>query len=467
MSLSVIIITKNEEKVLDRALESVRFADEIIVLDALSSDDTESIVRRYQAQFIQTHTWPGFGPQKNLALSHASKEWVLSIDADEWLSPVLASEIRSVIGESGNKNNVSGYWLKRSSVFIDKRIRFGDWRGDKVLRLFRRLDGAFTNSLVHERLVVSGKQKLLRGTLHHVPVRTLSDAKRKMWRYNLAASQKLSTKKQWSGVAPWTHSIWSLFRNLVLRLGFLDGPRGFQLAWYNAKGTFIRYEAALRRQWPGERPGLRKFTAYIQLFFADHGFLRSIYENRFKLSGPMYRANQPSPFRLRKYSDTLGIKTVVNLRGSNPQLGWYRLEQEACRKLGLTLINTQVHSRGLPTRERLHELQMIIQTMELPALVHCKSGADRAGIFAVLYRHFRLGEPIETARDALHWRFGHFRNAKTGILDYFFEQYLLTRKQDQSFINWVDTTYDREQIEKRFKPIGFVSFFVDSILRRE
>jgi protein tyrosine/serine phosphatase len=105
--------------------------------------------------------------------------------------------------------------------------------------------------------------------------------------------------------------------------------------------------------------------------------------------------------------------------------------------------------------------------MSLPALVHCKSGADRAGIFAVLYRHFRLGEPIEIAKKELHWRFGHFRGSRTGILDYFFDQYLVTREPNQTFIEWVGAAYDRDRIERDFKPAGPISFFVDSILRRE
>jgi protein tyrosine/serine phosphatase len=467
MSLSVIIITKNEERFLDRALGSVSFADEVIVLDSVSSDETESIAMRHNATFIQAGRWLGFGPQKNLALSYATKEWVLSLDADEWLSPTLAGEIKSIALESTQKDCWSGYWIRRSSIFIDKEIRFGDWRNDKVLRFFRRREGSFTDSLVHERLMVSGRQQTLRGILHHFPVRALSDAKRKMWHYNLASAQRLAVKKQWSSIAPWTHSSWSLFRNLILRLGFLDGLRGLQLAWYIAKGTFIRYESALRKQNPSGLFGWRRAFAYIQLHVIDHGLLRAIYKNLAYLPGPLYRANQPSPSKLRKYQLKYGIRTVINLRGANPQLGWYRLEEQTCRQLSLILINTQVHSRGVPTRERIHELKHIIETISLPTLVHCKSGADRAGIFAVLYRHFRLGEPIEIAKKELHWRFGHFRSARTGILDYFFDQYLATREPNQPFIEWVDTKYDREQMERDFKPTGLISFFVDSILRRE
>jgi glycosyltransferase involved in cell wall biosynthesis len=467
MSLSVVLITKNEEKSLERALESVLFADEIVVVDSLSSDGTADIARRYGAKFIQSGVWLGFGPQKNLALSHATKDWVLSLDADEWLSNDLINEIQAITNANCRKKLVVGYWIKRSSIFIDKSIRFGDWSNDRVLRLFLRSEGAFTNSLIHERLEVTGTSRALRGLLYHQPVRALSDAKRKMWRYNLVAAKTLAEKQQWPLQAPWTHALWSLLRNLVIRLGFLDGLRGLQLAWFNAKGTFIRYEAASRIQNQGRWSRSRRILAYVQLLLIDHGFLRVFYQNRSKLAGSMYRSNQPGPSRLKKYRDHLQVKTVVNLRGSNPQLGWYRLEQEACRKLGLTLISTQLHSRGLPTRERIHELKAIIQSLELPAVVHCKSGADRAGIFAVFYRHFRFGEPIETAKVELHWRYGHFRSAKTGVLDYFFDQYLVTRTCGQTFMEWVDTTYDRERLEKSFEPAGFVSFFVDSLLRRE
>ena len=467
MALSVILITKNEEKRLGQALESVRFADEIIILDSQSTDQTEQIAKQHGAIFIKAENWPGFGMQKNKALSYARNDWVLSLDADEWLSQELAAEIVSITSGDPGRNNVVGFWVKRRSFFIDKLIRFGDWQNDKVLRLFRRGLGEFSNDLVHERLEISGPTQQLRGMLFHKPVSALSDSIHKMWRYNLVASRILSNRKACSVMSPWSHAGWSIIRGCILKLGLLDGWRGTQLAWFNAKGVFIRYEAAIRLQNPGKLIGTRRWKAYLHLIFLDHGFLRGLYRNFAAIHGPLYRSNQPSPRQLGRYKSAYDLKTVINLRGANPQLGWYKLEAQACKALGLSLINTQVHSRGLPTRQRIHELKRIIETVELPALTHCKSGADRAGIFCVLYRHFRLNEPIETAKEELHWKYGHFKRAKTGLLDYFFDCYLINRSPGQSFIEWIDTDYDREAIEREFKPLGFTSVIVDSILRRE
>jgi len=216
--------------------------------------------------------------------------------------------------------------------------------------------------------------------------------------------------------------------------------------------------------------------AKLDLWLVDHGFLRALYSNRFELPGPLYRSNQPSEGQIRQYRDDLGLKTIINLRGYNPTQGRYQLEARACEDSGITLINTRVHSRGLPTALQINHLKGLIESFETPALAHCKSGADRAGIFAVLYCHFRLGQPIEQAKEQLHWTYGHFKSAKTGILDHFFESYLHYRDAEAvtrpnarpiTFIDWVNTVYNREQMETEFKPRGFANFWVDWVLRRE
>ena len=216
--------------------------------------------------------------------------------------------------------------------------------------------------------------------------------------------------------------------------------------------------------------------ANLDLWLVDHGFLRSLYSNRFSLPGPLYRSNQPSVAQIHRYKRELGLKTIINLRGYNPTQGRYQLEAKACENAGITLINTRVHSRGLPTAEQINLLKELVEEFETPALAHCKSGADRAGIFAVLYCHFRLGQPIDDAKDQLHWTYGHFRSAKTGILDHFFESYMQYRdhynethrnKTSPTFLEWVNSEYDRETMEKEFKPRGFANFWIDWIVRRE
>lgn len=479
MGISVIIITKNEAKDLPKALTSVGFADEIIVMDSGSTDDTRQIAESFGAKVFVTSDWPGFGLQKNRALDKATQEWVLSLDADEWVEPGLASEIKAVLsGRSQSKGVVKkdttpiAFRFRRRSIFIDRVMHFGDWQRDRVTRLFRRGQARFSDDLVHERLVVNGAVGTLNGHLGHFSVRSVTDSKDKMWRYNRLAAQKIAMEGRGGILIGFAKAGFSLFRGLIIRGGLFDGWRGAQLAWFNAYGTYIRYAVAQGiKDEQAYRDGTetfgQKFRNFLHLFLVDHGILRAIYDNRFRLAGGLYRTNQPSPARLARYQKMYGIKTVVNLRGQNEQLGWYRLEEKACQALGLRLINTQVYSRGLVDLDRLLDLEKIIQAIELPALVHCKSGADRAGFFAVLYRHFRLGEPIEVARQELALRYGHSKSAKTGVLDFFYETFLRTRAPGQSFRDWFSHSFDRDFLQASFKPRGHSSLVVDRLLRRE
>jgi glycosyltransferase involved in cell wall biosynthesis len=487
MGLSVIIITKNEATDLPKALNSVRFADEVIVLDSGSTDATCEIAASFGAKVFQSTDWPGFGPQKNRALAFATQEWVLSIDADEWLESSLAEQIQTLVKRGLQREEptdashlsclfsdeqVAAYCLRRRSIFIDKCIQFGDWRGDRVVRLFRRGRAKFSEDLVHERLVVNGKVGEIEGTLGHHSVRSLADSREKMWRYNLVAAQRISAQGRGGRIRGLLKASFSLLRGLVLRLGVLDGSRGIQLAWFNAVGTYLRYALAQTEQdklayLQGRQSIWQRIRDWLHLIVVDHGFLRSLYDNRHRLPGGLYRVNQPSPGRLSLYKERLGIKTVINLRGANEQLGWYRLEEEACKRLGLHLRSIQVQSRGLVDSDRLIELENLIQTMELPAVVHCKSGADRAGFFSVLYRHFRLGEPIELAMSELSLRYGHFKSAKTGVLDHFFEAFLYSRLRQQGLMNWIRNHFERDTIQNEFKPRGVSNWLVDRVLQRE
>lgn len=476
MGLSVIIITKNEAQDLPRALNSVSFADEVIVLDSGSVDGTQRIAQDFGAQLYQTDDWPGFGPQKNRALQRVSQDWVLSLDADEWLEPNLALEIKEWITALSSlqteDNSVAAFRVRRRSIFIDRLIRFGDWRSDKVVRLFRRDLARFSDDLVHERLIVDGPIRDLTGFLGHFSVRSIADSRSKMWEYNQSAAVRIAKEGRGGLIKGLSKAAFSLLRGLVLRMGLLDGIRGVQLAWFNAKGTYLRYAMAQSIQDQSAykaltQSGWHRFRDVLHLILVDHGFLRSLYHNRFRLVGGLYRINQPSPWRLAIYQKKYDIKTVINLRGRNEQLGWYRLEERACEALGLRLVNTQVYSRGLVDAERLSELKEIIENLELPAVVHCKSGADRAGFFAVLYRHYRLGEPIEQAISELALRYGHSSSAKTGILDYFFEDFLLTRRRRQSFTTWYLFDFDRDSLCSGFRPIGLSEWIITRVLRRE
>lgn len=211
---------------------------------------------------------------------------------------------------------------------------------------------------------------------------------------------------------------------------------------------------------------MERARAYASLWFTDHGLFRYFYNRPFQISDEMWRTNQPSPGQLRRIK-ARGIKTVINLRG--PSSIWaHRLEREACEKLGLTLVDFRVKSRDVPAKKTLHGAAELFQSIEYPAIMHCKSGADRAGIMAALYLIMRRGHPVEEALDQLSARFGHFKQAKTGLLDHFFESYLRdTEDNAMPFMTWVDEVYDPAAVKGEFMASFWPSLLVDRVLRRE
>lgn len=203
------------------------------------------------------------------------------------------------------------------------------------------------------------------------------------------------------------------------------------------------------------------------LVWTDHGFLRTAFSNfHWVEKGVMARANQPSPHQLERYAE-LGIKTILNLRGKS-DTGYYVLEREACERLGLTLIDFRMHSREPPSREQVRGAKAMFETMQFPALMHCKSGADRAGAMAVLYKHFKMGLPISDAVEQLRLKYLHVRQGKTGVIDFFFQSYLeATRASGKSFLQWVEEDYDQQAIKASFIGVWWANVLVDKILQRE
>src|SRR5690625_2320332 len=169
MRLSVIIITKNEADNIAACLDSVAFADEFIVVDSGSTDDTREIARQKGALVTRTDDWPGFGPQKNRALALATGEWVLSIDADERVTPELASEIQTIIKQ--NSPTAVGYNIARLSNFCGRWIRHSGWWPDYVLRLFKRDSTRFSDDIVHESVLPPASVANLKNHLLHYPYR--------------------------------------------------------------------------------------------------------------------------------------------------------------------------------------------------------------------------------------------------------------------------------------------------------
>ncbi len=253
--LSVILITKNEAANVAGCLASVAFADEWIVVDSGSADATAQIAGQHGATVITSTDWPGFGVQKNRALAAATGRWVLSIDADERVTPELAKSIRAVVqaraetsghlahaDSQADRGKLAGYELSRLSNFCGQWMRHGDWHPDRVLRLFLRENGRFSDDLVHERLMVSGPIGRLDGELLHNSMPTLEGALDKMNRYSSGrALDKVRSGGRGGLMAALAHAVWAFVRCYGVRRGFLDGRLGFVLAVYVAEGTWYRY----------------------------------------------------------------------------------------------------------------------------------------------------------------------------------------------------------------------------------
>lgn len=239
MTLSVIIITKNEAAVIERCLQSVAWADEIILFDTDSTDGTPELARALGAKIHSAPDWPGFGPQKNRALALATGDYVLSLDADEWIAPELRAEIEQALAAP---DRLPAYRLPRLSSYCGRVMRHSGWWPDHVTRLFQRGSAKFSDDLVHERLIVDGVTGSLREPLRHEAIRDLDDALAKMGSYSTAgAKMMLARGKSASLGSAVLHGLWTFFRTYVLRAGFLDGREGFMLAVSNAEGAYYRY----------------------------------------------------------------------------------------------------------------------------------------------------------------------------------------------------------------------------------
>jgi uncharacterized protein (TIGR01244 family) len=207
-------------------------------------------------------------------------------------------------------------------------------------------------------------------------------------------------------------------------------------------------------------------VSYVDMVVADHGIFRLFYLNRHRLADGVWRSAQPAPHHVRRFARD-GIRTVVNLRGEHNS-GSYWLEEKACAENGITLVNYKVRSRAAPTPEELKGARDLFETVEYPMLMHCKSGADRAGLMSVLYRHLKHGEPMERAVRQLSIRYGHMSRADTGILDYVFQRYIEDNRQAPiAFFDWVDTRYDPDEIHATFRASGWANRLVNGVLKRE
>ena len=213
--------------------------------------------------------------------------------------------------------------------------------------------------------------------------------------------------------------------------------------------------------------------AWRALMMGDHGALRLIYDNTHEVApGKLWRSYQPSPDRLKRWRDR-GVKTIINLRGDTPS-GFFLLEEEACRDLGLTLENFRVYSREAPSLEVLRGACALFERIEYPAMMHCKSGADRAGLMATLYRFFVDGAPMSEAMEHLSFRYGHVRQGKTGVIDFALEKFIdHVRRAGKSeasraaLFEWAEGDYDPAAVKQEFMGAWWGNLLTERLLRRE
>jgi protein tyrosine/serine phosphatase len=212
--------------------------------------------------------------------------------------------------------------------------------------------------------------------------------------------------------------------------------------------------------------GRGRVAAWSDSILVDHGFFRVAWGNwAAVVSGRLYRSNHPTPARLAWATRRFGIRTIINLRGRRA-CGSDALSRAAAARLGLHHIDAPFESRGAPHRERVLALADIYRRMEEPALIHCKSGADRAGLASAIFLLVN-GRSLAEATRQLSWRFGHFRRARTGILDAFLLQYAHEGEGRKEFLDWVREDYDEAALRRDFVAGGLSHFLIDRVLRRE
>lgn len=246
MKLTVTVITYNEAEHIAAALDSVAWADEIIVVDSGSTDATVEIARAKATRVI-VREWPGYSAQKNFAADQASHDWVLSLDADERVTPALAEEVRSLLQR---EPAARGYRIKRVTFYLGRWIRTTDWYPDYQLRLYDRRAGRWNGLRIHESFRLSdGRPVLLSGEIEHYAYRDVSHHLKKIDAYTtLIAEQLHADGRRTSLPAMALHGQFAFFRNYVLRRGFMDGAPGLIVSALNSYYVFLKLAKLWERQ---------------------------------------------------------------------------------------------------------------------------------------------------------------------------------------------------------------------------
>lgn len=203
----------------------------------------------------------------------------------------------------------------------------------------------------------------------------------------------------------------------------------------------------------------------------EHNITNVVRQNFHKIDENMYRSSQPTTYQLRNRIKKYGLKTIINIRGYPKNSPLRALEEDVCKEMGVKLVYVEAFSRKIPEMKTLLAFKKAFDEIEYPAMMHCKSGADRAGLGSVLYSHWKMNKSVEeSAKTQLKlFPFGHIKHARTGLIDYYFNDYLAKTGGKRDLLEWTAAEMEdkREQLERDFKPIAFWGIIVEKILRRE
>ena len=244
--ISALLITLNEEANIAEVLANLNFADEIIVVDSYSTDNTPKLAKATKGVTFMQREFKNYTDQKNFALEQATNDWVVFIDADERMPRALIEEVLSIVNSPKNTN--VGYFFHRTFIFKNRKLRFSGWQTDKNYRLFRKSKVKFDQKrIVHETLIVDGNSGILKNSLLHYSYKNFEDYKSKMVKYGKMKALESFTKGK---KTKWYHltfrPLYKFLNHYFLRLGILDGKKGIIICYLNALGVFSRYQELKR-----------------------------------------------------------------------------------------------------------------------------------------------------------------------------------------------------------------------------
>jgi protein tyrosine/serine phosphatase len=212
-----------------------------------------------------------------------------------------------------------------------------------------------------------------------------------------------------------------------------------------------------------------RVLAWLYAMIVEHNLINLLRLNFHKISNEAYRSAQPTREQLERYSKKYGIKTIINLKGSNPKGPYAMFQLEKVKELNLDIVHVGIKSRGIPHPEQIAQAKEIFETIQYPVWIHCKAGADRTGIYGNLYQYFRQHIPISQVDQLRFWPYGHIKYSKAGQVDFYFEKFLQYQKEhpEAEFFDWSQNIANKEEMQKEFHSSKFADFINDYILRRQ